>query len=442
MEVTNNNTASRSDIKILVVDDREDNLFSIEAILEKDNYGIVKANSGRAALKILLRQHDFSLILMDVQMPDLSGFETANIIYQRDKLKDIPIIFITAHNYDEDVIFKGYRMGAVDYIYKPINPELLRVKVAVFVELYRKNLQLMNHEKKLLTANRVLQKEIEERKASEEKVRILNAQLVENNAHLKAVNEELDQFAYIASHDLQEPLRKIQVFSDKIRMKNNVDNETDKYFKKIISSSRRMQLLINDLLSFSRQSINASDFKETSLSYLVKEAVNELELEIENTHATVHCGQLPVMRVIPSLMQQLFYNLINNALKFRKKTAAPEIYITAERLAAAGVPSRSGSTNGNSFYQRITVSDNGIGFDNRYSDEIFMLFKRLHTQHEFEGTGVGLSICKKIVEKHNGTLTAQGELQKGASFIITLPEYTSHSKSEPLLETDLKKKGE
>src|SRR5678815_1396593 len=131
MEVTNNNTASRSDIKILVVDDREDNLFSIEAIQEKDNYGIVKANSGRAALKILLRQHDFSLILMDVQMPDLSGFETANIIYQRDKLKDIPIIFITAHNYDEDIIFKGYRMGAVDYIYKPINPDLLRVKVSV-----------------------------------------------------------------------------------------------------------------------------------------------------------------------------------------------------------------------------------------------------------------------------------------------------------------------
>ena len=115
----------KSDIKILVVDDREDNLFSIEAILEKDNYTIVKANSGRAALKILLQQHDFSLILMDVQMPDLNGFETATIIYERDKLKNIPIIFITAHNYDEDYIFKGYKMGGVDYIYKPINPELL-----------------------------------------------------------------------------------------------------------------------------------------------------------------------------------------------------------------------------------------------------------------------------------------------------------------------------
>ena len=421
MDFANNNPLHRNDVKILVVDDREDNLFSIEAILEKDKYDIVKANSGRAALKILLQQHDFSLILMDVQMPDLSGFETANIIYQRDKLKDIPIIFITAHDYDEDVIFKGYKMGAVDYIYKPINPELLRVKVGVFVELYRKNLQLLQHEKKLLMANRVLQKEIEERKASEEKVRILNAQLVENNAHLKAVNEELDQFAYIASHDLQEPLRKIQVFSDKILMKNNVDTETDKYFKKIISSSKRMQLLINDLLSFSRHSISAADFKETNLAHLVKEAINELEIEIENTNATIRFHQLPVMRVIPSLMQQLFYNLINNALKFRKKTVAPEINISAEKLTAAEIANGSQFGKGNHYY-RITINDNGIGFDNKYADEIFMLFKRLHSQHEFEGTGVGLSICKKIVEKHNGSLSAVGDPQKGSSFIITLPQ--------------------
>src|SRR6187551_540196 len=114
---------SKSDIKILVVDDREDNLFAIETILEKDNYNIIKANSGRAALKILLHEHDFSLILMDVHMPDLNGFETATIIYDREKLKNIPIIFITAHSQDEDYIFKGYRMGGVDYISKPVNPD-------------------------------------------------------------------------------------------------------------------------------------------------------------------------------------------------------------------------------------------------------------------------------------------------------------------------------
>ena len=122
----------KSDIKILLVDDREDNLFSIETILEKDNYTIVKAKSGRDALKVLLHQQDFSLILMDVQMPELNGFETATIIYERDKLKNIPIIFITAFSYDEDYIFKGYKTGGVDYIYKPIKPELLRMKVSVW----------------------------------------------------------------------------------------------------------------------------------------------------------------------------------------------------------------------------------------------------------------------------------------------------------------------
>ena len=412
---------SKSEIKILVVDDRTDNLFSIEAILEKDNYTVVKANSGRAALKILLTQHDFSLILMDVQMPDLNGFETAAIIYERDKLRDIPIIFITAHNYDEEIIFKGYKTGGVDYIYKPINPDMLRVKVSVFVELYRKNLQLLQHEKKLLAANRSLQKEIEERKASEEKVQLLNEQLTQNNAHLKAVNEELDQFAYVASHDLQEPLRKIQVFSDKILSNISHDEETQKYFKKIISSSRRMQSLINDLLSFSRHSVNPSDFKKTDLNVLVHEAMNELEIEIEKTNAQIHVDQLPVVRVIPNLMQQLFYNLISNAIKFRKKNVPPVVTISAQKMN----PVEAGNyikMPQDSDYYKIVVTDNGIGFDNSYADEIFMVFKRLHSYHEFEGTGVGLSICKKIIEKHNGFIKAESETDKGATFIIGLPE--------------------
>src|SRR3954466_11879268 len=139
----------KSDIKLLVVDDREDNLFSIETILEKDGYTLVKANSGRAALRLLLKEDDFTLILMDVQMPDLNGFETATLIYERDRLKHIPIIFITANDHDEN-IFRGYQMGGVDYIYKPINAELLRAKVGVFVELYTKNHQLMAQEQKLI----------------------------------------------------------------------------------------------------------------------------------------------------------------------------------------------------------------------------------------------------------------------------------------------------
>ena len=142
-----------------MVDDREDNLFSIEAILEKDGYIIRKANSGRAALRVVLKEDDFTLILMDVQMPDLNGFETATLIYERDKLKHIPIIFITANDYGEDSVFKGYQMGGVDYIYKHVNPELLRAKVAVFVELYKKNHQLLAQEQKMAAANKRLEKE-------------------------------------------------------------------------------------------------------------------------------------------------------------------------------------------------------------------------------------------------------------------------------------------
>ena len=411
----------RSDINILVVDDREDNLFSIEAILEKDNYNIVKANSGRNALKILLAQHDFSLILMDVQMPDLSGFETATIIYERDKLKTIPIIFITAHDYNEEYIFKGYKMGGVDYIYKPINPELLRVKVGVFVELYRKNQQLILHEKKLLATNRSLQKEVEERKISEEKIKSLNTQLVQNNAHLKAVNEELDRFAFVASHDLQEPLRKIMVFSDKILSKDIHDKETEKYFRKIISSSERMQSLINDLLNFSRHSTSPSDFKQTDLNLLIKEAIGELEIEIEKTNTKIHMEDMPVVYAIPTLMRQLFYNLISNAIKFRKKTVDPVVHIIAEKLHAS-TPGSSITMSNNKDFFKIAVSDNGIGFDPKHADDIFMVFKRLHSYHEFEGTGVGLSICKKIVEKHHGSITAQSKIDHGSTFLISLPE--------------------
>src|SRR5690349_20332139 len=139
--------------KILLVDDREDNLLSIDAILARDGYQFVRATSGHEALKILLNEVDFAMILMDVKMPILSGFETATLIYEREKLKHIPIIFITANNYGDENIFQAYRTGAVDYIYKPVNPDLLRAKVSVFVELYKKNHQLMAQEQRLMAIN-------------------------------------------------------------------------------------------------------------------------------------------------------------------------------------------------------------------------------------------------------------------------------------------------
>ncbi|HEX5168869.1 MAG TPA: response regulator, partial [Cyclobacteriaceae bacterium] len=175
------------DSKILLIDDREDNLTSIEAILEPCGYQFVKAKSGKEALRILLNECDFSLILMDVKMPNLNGFETATLIYQRDRLKHIPIIFITANNFGDENVFKGYQTGAVDYIYKPINQDILRAKVSVFVDLYEKTLKLQEQERSLTAANANLEKEIKIRTASEEKIQNLNRQLLKNINHLESV---------------------------------------------------------------------------------------------------------------------------------------------------------------------------------------------------------------------------------------------------------------
>lgn len=425
MENTINSEAPfrQSDIKILVVDDREDNLLSIETILEKDGYTLVKANSGRAALKILLHQHDFTLILMDVQMPGMNGLETATLISEREKLKHIPIIFITAHNYEEEYIFQGYQMGGVDYIYKPINPELLRVKVGVFVELYRRNHELLTQEKKLLLANKNLEKEIEERKITEEKIRLLNHQLIENNDRLQSTNQELDRFAYVASHDLQEPLRKIQLFTDKLlyQMSALIDNEAQLYVQKIGKASKRMQQLVNDLLKLSRETNDNVSFEQTNLNELLGEVLSDMETDIQKKDVKIIAGDLPVINAIPSQIRQLFQNLISNSIKFSKLGSTPEIHIRTEVIKGAHIPQVDKKLFENTFY-KIYIRDNGIGFESKFAEEIFVVFKRLHTYHQFEGTGIGLSICKKIVEKHKGFITAQSQLNEGSTFIITLPE--------------------
>jgi light-regulated signal transduction histidine kinase (bacteriophytochrome) len=277
----------------------------------------------------------------------------------------------------------------------------------------------VSNEKKLRTINSALEREIEERKVSERKVKMLNKQLVDNNNELKAINEELDRFAFVASHDLQEPLRKIMLFSDKVLMKNN-DEEIGGYLQKIVNSSQRMQNLIDDILRFSRHNVDSDDFTECDLNLLVEEAISELEIEIEKTGAQINIHPLPKVLVIPVLIRQLFYNLISNAIKFRKPDSAPVINIRSEKIDSSeiNIPVLINNVD----HYKISVEDNGIGFDSKYAEDIFVVFKRLHSYHEYEGTGVGLSICKKIIEKHKGGIMAESKKNKGSSFMIWLPE--------------------
>jgi signal transduction histidine kinase len=415
--------AKKPEIKILVVDDREDNLMSIETILEKDGYTIKKANSGRAALKILLKEHDFTLILMDVQMPDLTGFETATLIYERDKLKHVPIIFITANDFGEESIFKSYQMGGVDYINKPINPELLRAKVSVFVDLYIKTHQLMVQEQKLMAINKNLEKEVEERTISQQKIQSLNTQLLDNILQLKATNEELERFAYVASHDLQEPLRKIIIFGDRLTAKYGTVLGEDgvDYIGRMKKASERMQSLIKNILSFSKSVANAGPFEETNLNNLINEVLSDLQLYIEQKNAVFNIDKLPELKIIPTQFRQLIQNLIINALKFSKDDVSPVIAISAEKIKGMTIPGISTEMYDEPYW-KISITDNGIGFDEKYAEQIFMIFKRLHSFDQFEGTGIGLSICKKIVEKHNGFINATSRPGHGATFNIIIPQ--------------------
>jgi signal transduction histidine kinase len=406
--------------KILLVDDREDNLLSIETILEPAGYTFVKANSGREALKVLLSEFDFALILMDVKMPNLNGFETASLIYQREKLRHIPIIFITANNYGDEQIFKGYMTGAVDYIYKPINPDLLRAKVAVFIDLYKKNHILLAQEQKLVAINRSLEMEIHERKVSEDKVKELNHRLLENIERLESANRDLDRFAFMASHDLQEPLRKMLMFSDRLAHKFDrvLDDEGRMFISRIQNAGERMQALIKDILLFSQTSIEKPVFTESDLNNILNDVLAELDAIVEEKKAKMFIETLPMLCVNPVLIRPLFHNLISNALKYARKDLAPVIRIYSEY--SAGQDSL-GNEEKKHKYCRIYVEDNGIGFEQKYSEQIFGMFKRLHLNSEFEGTGIGLALCKKIVEEHNGFITARSKVNEGSVFIISLP---------------------
>jgi signal transduction histidine kinase len=414
--------------KILLVDDREDNLISMEAILASYDFQLIKANSGKQALKILLQEYDFALILMDVNMPNLNGFETATLIYERDRLKQIPIIFITAHNYGEENIFRGYQAGAVDYIYKPVNPELLRTKVAVFVELYRKNHKLLAQEQKLIAINKSLENEIKEREISEEKVRALNLEQLKNIDRLEAANRDLDRFAFMASHDLQEPLRKIRVFSGLLESEYGkaIDEEGNKYVTRIQNAAEHMQMLIKDILMFSKATGDENSFASCNLNTVVSDIWKQMEETVAQKKAKIILEKLPIISANPVLIYPLFNNLISNALKYSKKDVEPVVRIYSNsNESQVGV---NGGNNGN-YHCHIFVEDNGIGFDQQYAEQIFGMFKRLHHQNEYEGTGVGLALCKKIVEQHHGFISARSRLNEGSTFIVSFP--LSHNMGNP-----------
>ncbi len=245
--------------------------------------------------------------------------------------------------------------------------------------------------------------------------------LEEKNEELEKMNKELQSFAYISSHDLQEPLRKIQIFSAQIMDKEYeyLSEDGKNKFNRIENAAKRMKTLIEDLLAYSRTSIAERKFEKIDLSDIVDQVKEDLNEEIINKSATIKSFTKHNISVIPFQFRQLIYNLISNALKFTKPDIAPEIEINSEIVNGKSLQNKLAAKNID--YCHISVADNGIGFDQKYSSKIFEVFQRLHGKIEFTGTGIGLAIVKKIVDNHNGFIIAEGALEKGATFNIYLP---------------------
>lgn len=249
-----------------------------------------------------------------------------------------------------------------------------------------------------------------------------NERMLENKiAELNRSNKDLEEFAYVASHDLQEPLRKISTFIQRLQQKvvGMLDEDAKMYISRIMASADNMRNLIENLLEFSRVSRNQQPMEVTDLTTVLSEVLSELDMAIEEAGATVNAGPLPTLQASPSQMAQLFHNLISNALKFRKKDVAPVIDIASRNLTRE--EKKQHQLQPAAEFVMITVSDNGIGFEEKFADRIFQLFQRLHGKYEYPGTGIGLSICKKIVTNHHGIMYAKGEPGEGSVFYIILP---------------------
>ncbi len=273
-------------------------------------------------------------------------------------------------------------------------------------------------------ANEILTKEIAERRRAEQKLKMITVELERSN-------RELQDFASVASHDLQEPLRKIRAFGDRLKVKYDAQLglEGRDYIQRMQSSASRMKNLIDDLLIFSRVTTKAQPFNAVDLEVITRALLNDLEIRLSQTGGRVEIGKLPTIEADPSQMHQLFLNLIANSLKFHRPEVPPVVSVEwlNENGSAAGEPGALADQP----LCTIVIKDNGIGFDEKYLDRIFTPFQRLHARGEYEGTGMGLAICRKIIERHGGTITAKSVLDEGTRFIVSLP-----FKQEPTKEKE------
>jgi two-component system, sensor histidine kinase and response regulator len=327
-------------------------------------------------------------------MPGMSGIETAALIRARERSRTTPIIFLTGMMRTAEMVFSGYSAGAVDYLMKPLEPEVLRAKVAVFVELDR--------------ARHELEQEITERVRIAEQVSELNNALRQKNDDLLAANADLEAFCHSVSHDLRMPLRHIHSYISILEASasSKLNSEERRHVTTVQKAALRMTRLIDDLLAFSRIGRAAMHRQRIRMMELIDETFQDLAPDLTNRRIDWERHQIPDTMGDPQLLKQVWVNLLANAVKYTRPRDPARIEIGAEEAEDEII-----------YY----VKDNGVGFNMQYADRLFGVFQRLHTEKDFEGTGVGLANVRRIVQRHGGRTWAEGAEGRGATVYFSLP---------------------
>ena len=359
--------------KVLVVDDRPENLHATEKILRNLDVELVKASSGNEALSSILH-HTFAVVLLDVQMPEMDGFETASLMQEYEGFKDTPIIFVTAISKEDRYASQAAEIGAVDYIFKPINPDILKSKVTVYVELFR----------------------------NRESILRLNKELQQNY-------QELERFSYVCSHDLQEPARIMGNYAALLesKYKENLDERGQKFLNFIKESSTHMQKMIVDILTFSKIGKEELHIEMVDCNSVLQDILENLSEVITEKRAEIKADPLPTLPMCQTLIRILLHNLINNAIKFHAPANNPIVTITVKEQTKDWL---------------FQITDNGIGIDEGCEEKVFTIFQRIHRKEDYSGTGIGLSTCKKFLEQYDGKIWYDSVIGEGATFNFTIPK--------------------
>jgi two-component system, sensor histidine kinase and response regulator len=396
-----NSPTKRVKGNLLVVDDDQLARQTMDIFLAREGYKVRCAPNGEMAL-MLAGEDSPELILLDIRLPDMDGFEVCRRLKEDPQTANIPVIFISGLEDVADKV-KGFEAGGVDYITKSFQREEVLARLETHLALRRLQRQIEDQ-------NVQLQQEIAKSKRAEEALADRTVQLERINRELIALNAELDGFTNMASHDMQEPLRTLMAFSDLLRkdLGDSLSEQAAKDLTFITDAAKRMQALIQDLLALSRAGRAPKKREKVSVRECADLALETLAMRVKETGAQIIYDKLPDVWGDSTLITQLYQNLIGNALKF-SGDQRPIIQLTFEE--------REGT-------QIFGVKDNGIGIEPNYAREVFKPFRRLHGRAEYEGSGVGLAICRKIVDRHGGKIWVESEPGKGAHFRFTFPHRT------------------